>query len=122
MTDPTALDETALREWIAAEKRPQEPGSSDRAALIRTLLEVARRGDAELPIEVLSAAAVLLQAGRSELDRLELDLMRAASDGGHNWSMIAQVFGYRSKQAAHARASALVHRLEYRTESPGDQQ
>ena len=68
-----------------------------------------------MPVEVLGGAVVVLMGMRSELDRLELDLMRTASGCGHNWNVIAQTFGYRSKQAAHARASALFHRLEVRT-------
>lgn len=117
MADPTSLDEEFLRTWIGQ----QQPDRADRATLIRAVLDVANRDDIELSLEALSAAVVMLHGARSELDRLELDLMRAASDNGHNWALIAQVFGYRSKQAAHARASSLFHRLDVRTQSTEDE-
>jgi hypothetical protein len=62
----------------------------------------------------------MLMAARTALDRLELELMRAASEHGNGWSWIADAFGHRSKQAAHARASALHRRLDYR--APDEEQ
>jgi hypothetical protein len=64
---------------------------------------------------VLYASALMLMAARTELDRLELGLMRAAGERGFSWNLIAAAFGHRSKQAAHARAGALHHRLEHHT-------
>ncbi|MFJ9369566.1 hypothetical protein ACIRRA_34825 [Nocardia sp. NPDC101769] len=104
-------------EWLHA----TSPASSDApqdnpAAVVRAVLDrLAADDEVELPHRVIYASVVLLMAARTELDRLELELMRAASEHGNSWSWIAEAFGHRSKQAAHARASALHRRLEYRT-------
>ncbi|MGW4244373.1 hypothetical protein [Nocardia sp. NPDC004722] len=106
-----------LADWL----RTTAPVSGDvpqhnPAAAVRAVLErLAEVDGVELPHRVIYAAVVQLMAARTELDRLELELMRAASEHGNSWSWIAEAFGHRSKQAAHARASALHRRLEYRT-------
>ncbi|GAB09266.1 hypothetical protein GOARA_035_00220 [Gordonia araii NBRC 100433] len=110
-------DDELLQSW--GRRRSDSDSIGDRASLVQTAVETAA-AEGDLPLDVLSAAAITLQAARSDLDRLELALMRAASDNGHSWSVIAQVLGFRSKQAAHARASALVHRLEVRTGEEGE--
>ncbi|UFS99132.1 hypothetical protein [Nocardia huaxiensis] len=122
MHDPGHLDAAMLRDWLRS--APPPPAAEPEAAqanLIRAVLDKQAGGE-PLPTGVLYACVLALTAARSELDRLELDLMRAAADSGHSWAVIAEAFGYRSKQAAHARASALHHRLEYRAASPDREQ
>lgn len=115
MPDPDRPEAVILYEWFqATSPSPNEPPRDDPAAIVRGVLGRLDDG-AELPHDVVYACVVLLMAARTELDRLELGLMRAASEHGNSWSWIAETFGHRSKQAAHARASALHRRLEYRT-------
>ncbi|KZM70093.1 hypothetical protein [Nocardia terpenica] len=113
MVDSTHPDRKVLRDWLGS---PPDASTPDPANLVRAVLDRFAADEATaMPEAVLDACAVLLSAARSDLDRLELELMRAAGEHGVGWARIAVAFGYRSKQAAHARASALHHRLEYRT-------
>lgn len=115
MPDPERPEAAVLREWFqATSPSPNEPLRDDPTAIVREVLNRLDDG-VELPHQVVYACVVLLMAAQTELDRLELGLMRAASEHGNSWSWIAEAFGHRSKQAAHARASALHRRLEYRT-------
>lgn len=113
------IDAAALREWLQTTALPSVgTRAAEQADLVHAVLSKLATDDLPLPTEVLNACVVMLMGARSDLDRLELELMRAASSRGHNWTLIAEAFGFRSKQAAHARASALHHRLEYRTADP----
>lgn len=119
MPSTTGPEIAVLREWLRNRTAPTAtPQGEDLVPTLRAVLD-ALPGTPELPDEVLFSGARLLFAARAELDRIELGLMRAASERRISWTVIAQVFGYRSKQAAHARASALHHRLEYQTAQPG---
>lgn len=105
-----------LDEWLqATSSSTNETPRGDPAAIVRGVLNRLDNNGVELPHDVVYACVLLLHAARTDLDRLELGLMRAASEHGNSWSWIAETFGHRSKQAAHARASALHRRLEYRT-------
>ncbi|MCM6772177.1 hypothetical protein NDR87_02200 [Nocardia sp. CDC159] len=116
MSEAGKWDLALVREWLnrppgAGERVPEDPKEAVRAVVSRL---AADEGVVPTP-EVLGACALMLTAARAELDRLELALLRAAGERGVGWATIAETFGYRSKQAAHARASALYHRLEYGT-------
>ncbi|MGV9408775.1 hypothetical protein ACWDOP_02580 [Nocardia sp. NPDC003693] len=116
MPDPEQPEAELLREWLRSPPIPPvEPPRDDPAAMVRAVLERLVSGHSgELEDAVVYASVVQLMAARTELDRLELELMRAAGDHGRSWTWIAEAFGHRSKQAAHARASALHRRLEHR--------
>ncbi|GAB2564830.1 hypothetical protein [Nocardia heshunensis] len=117
MADPEGPDAALLAEWLSTTSpASRDAAQANPAAAVRAVLDRLGSNDGiELPHRVIYAAVVQLTAARTELDRLELELMRAASEHGNSWSWIAEAFGHRSKQAAHARASALHRRLEYRT-------
>ncbi|MEV6072644.1 hypothetical protein AB0L82_39395 [Nocardia sp. NPDC052001] len=117
MPDPEHPDAALLTEWLATTAPPSSQAPQHNpAAVVRAVLDrLAADDTAELPHRVIYAAVIQLMAARTELDRLELELMRAASEHGNSWSWIAEAFGHRSKQAAHARAAALHRRLEHRT-------
>ncbi|MFI1916644.1 hypothetical protein [Nocardia sp. NPDC020380] len=116
MHDSEWSDAARLAQWLeSTSPSPREGAGEDPAAIVRQVLDRLADGEVELPHHVVYGCVLLLTAARTELDRLELGLMRAASEHGNSWSWIAETFGHRSKQAAHARASALHRRLEYRT-------
>lgn len=109
-------EEEVLHHWLNDTPPRRDASSTDKAHLVREVLKVVHQEEeTALPLDVLNSCAITLFAARSDLDRLELQLMRAASEAGHSWTVIAETFGFRSKQACHARASSLAHRLEYRT-------
>ncbi|AOW94033.1 hypothetical protein BFN03_18880 [Rhodococcus sp. WMMA185] len=116
MPDPERPEAAMLDEWLqATSSSTNEAPRDDPTAIVRGVLNRLDNDGVELPHHVVYACVVLLSVARTDLDRLELGLMRAASEHGNSWSWIAETFGHRSKQAAHARASALHRRLEYRT-------
>ncbi|WP_028478855.1 hypothetical protein [Nocardia sp. CNY236] len=116
MPDPEPPEAALVTEWLLATSPAQNDAHhSNPAAAVRAVLDrLAADDEVELPHHVIYASVVLLMVARTELDRLELELMRAANEHGNSWSWIAEAFGHRSKQAAHARASALHRRFEYR--------
>ncbi|MBF6327885.1 hypothetical protein [Nocardia transvalensis] len=122
MSDGRAFDREVVREWLAGTTEPVQAGEDEPRELVRAVLSRLAEDDQAAPTSgLLTACSLLLVAARTELDRMELELMSTASERGLGWSAIAESFGYRSKQAAHARASALYHRLKYRTgESEGE--
>ncbi|MFI5776496.1 hypothetical protein [Nocardia sp. NPDC051570] len=117
MTETGQWDRAVAREWLDGLPGPPDGRSpEDPKEVLREVVSRLSADEQAVPTpQLLAACAAMLSAAHTELDRLELAILRTAGERGVGWATIAEWFGYRSKQAAHARASALYHRLEYRT-------
>lgn len=99
----------------AAEDPALEQLGDDPVSVVAHVLAQRRVPVAVLRHDVV-ASLLLVRHLRSELDRQELDLIKAARSTGLEWAELAEPLGVRTKQAAEQRALRLQASWETRTE------